>query len=153
MYRWYWNAQVCLVYLSDIARPILDQARSASDFARSAFKSCRWTKRGWTLQELLAPCTCRCYLQDWRYMGDKIEFLEELSDATGIPISILEDPNLVQEASVAQRMSWATGRETTRSEDIGYCLLGLFDIHNATAVWRRRESIRSPSRRGPQDNR
>lgn len=128
MYRWYWNAEVCLVYLSDIARPIFDQARSASDFARSAFNSCRWTKRGWTLQELLAPCTCRFYLQDWRYMGEKTEFLEELGDATGIPISILEDPNLVQEASVAQRMSWAAGRETTRLEDIGYCLLGLFDI-------------------------
>jgi hypothetical protein len=128
MYRWYWKAEVCLVYLSDVARPTLAQPRSASDFAREAFKSCRWTKRGWTLQELLAPATCRFYLQDWRYIGEKVEFLEELADATGIPIPVLEEPQLVQEVSVAQRMSWAWGRETTRLEDIGYCLLGLFDI-------------------------
>jgi hypothetical protein len=128
MYRWYWKAEVCLVYLSDVARPTLAQPRSASDFAREAFKSCRWTKRGWTLQELLAPATCRFYLQDLWYIGEKVEFLEELADATGIPIPVLEEPQLVQEVSVAQRMSWAWGRETTRLEDIGYCLLGLFDI-------------------------
>lgn len=31
--------------------------------------------------------------------------------------------------SVAQRMSWAAMRETTRVEDLAYCLLGLFDIN------------------------
>jgi hypothetical protein len=128
MYRWYSNAEVCLVYLSDIARPNIGDTRTASEFARAAFQSCRWTRRGWTLQELLAPITCRFYLQDWRYMGEKIEFLEELSHATGIPNPVLENPGLVQEVSVAERMSWAANRETTRSEDIGYCLLGLFDI-------------------------
>lgn len=128
MYRWYWNAEVCLVYLSDIARPTLHKRNTASEFAREAFKTCRWTKRGWTLQELLAPANCRFYLQDWSYMGGKVEFYEELSDATGIPIPVLEERRLVQEVSVAERMSWAAYRETTRSEDIGYCLLGLFDI-------------------------
>lgn len=31
-------------------------------------------------------------------------------------------------ASVAQKMSWASQRTTTRTEDIAYCLLGIFDI-------------------------
>jgi len=26
-------------------------------------------------------------------------------------------------------MSWAARRQTTRTEDLAYCLLGLFDIH------------------------
>jgi hypothetical protein len=128
MYRWYWNAKVCLIYLSDIARPTKSDTNTVSEFARAAFKSCRWTKRGWTLQELVASCFCRFYYQDWRFMGEKIEFLEELADATGIPISVLDERRSVQEVSVAERMSWAANRETTRLEDTGYCLLGLFDI-------------------------
>jgi hypothetical protein len=67
MYRWYQNAEVCLVYLGDVFRPSTD-TNTASEFAKAAFDSCRWTKRGWTLQEILAPADCRFYLQDWRYM-------------------------------------------------------------------------------------
>ena len=62
-------------------------------------------------------------------MGEKFEFLEELSAATGIPIYVLEDRQSVDEVSVAERMSWAAYRETTRLEDTAYSLLGLFDIH------------------------
>ncbi|KAK0714063.1 hypothetical protein B0T26DRAFT_625222, partial [Lasiosphaeria miniovina] len=31
--------------------------------------------------------------------------------------------------SVAQRMSWAANRETTRIEDMAYFLFGIFDVH------------------------
>jgi hypothetical protein len=31
--------------------------------------------------------------------------------------------------SIAERMSWASSRKTTRGEDIAYCLLGLFDLN------------------------
>ena len=37
--------------------------------------------------------------------------------------------SMIQEASVAQRMSWISRRKTTRKEDIAYCLLGLFDVN------------------------
>lgn len=33
--------------------------------------------------------------------------------------------------TVAQRVSWASKRETTRREDTAYSLLGLFDVHLA----------------------
>jgi hypothetical protein len=128
MYRWYGEAEICLVYLGDVTRPAVGDTSTPSDFARAAFESSRWTKRGWTLQELVAPIICRFYYQDWRFMGEKIEFLEELSLVTGIPSSVLEEPQSLHELSVAERMSWAANRETTRLEDIGYCLLGLFDI-------------------------
>jgi hypothetical protein len=34
-----------------------------------------------------------------------------------------------KKASVAQKMSWAANQETSRVEDIAYCLLGLFGIY------------------------
>ncbi|KAF4626847.1 hypothetical protein G7Y89_g11310 [Cudoniella acicularis] len=37
--------------------------------------------------------------------------------------------SLLAGASIAERMSWAANRHTTRVEDIAYCLLGVFDIH------------------------
>lgn len=30
---------------------------------------------------------------------------------------------------VAQKMRWASSRQTTREEDMAYCLLGIFDVH------------------------
>ena len=128
MYRWYRDAEVCIVYLGDIAKNHGD-FRTASEIARCAFTNSRWTQRGWTLQELIAPVLCRFYLQDWTLMGEKVEFLKELSDVTNIPVHILEDSRSLSEVSVAERMSWAAHRQSTRIEDVAYSLLGIFDIH------------------------
>ncbi|KAF1359844.1 hypothetical protein EJ07DRAFT_165928 [Lizonia empirigonia] len=107
MYRWYKGAET---------GP--GELRTASEIAKSAFETSRWTKRGWTLQELIAPAL----------LGAKVEFLQELSEATGIPVYVLEERRSIRELSVAERMSWAANRLTTRTEDLAYCLLGLFDI-------------------------
>lgn len=32
-------------------------------------------------------------------------------------------------ASIARRMSWAATRQTTRPEDLAYCLFDIFDVH------------------------
>ena len=129
MYRWYRDAEVCIVYLSDIPKNHHGDFRTASETARSAFTNSRWTQRGWTLQELIAPVVCRFYFQDWTLMGEKVEFLQELSEATGIPVHVLEETRSLSEVSVAERMSWAAHRQSTRIEDTAYCLLGIFDIH------------------------
>jgi hypothetical protein len=129
MYRWYRDAEVCIVYLGDISKPRPDGLTTASEIARASLKASRWTYRGWTLQELIAPAVCRFYFQDWTLMGEKVEFLEELSDATGIPLRVLDDRSTISEISVAERMSWAARRQSTRVEDVAYCLLGIFDIH------------------------
>jgi hypothetical protein len=39
------------------------------------------------------------------------------------------DGEIIELASIAQKMSWAATRQTTRSEDQAYCLLGIFDIN------------------------
>lgn len=129
MYRWYRDSEFCIVYLEDITKPHIDGFTSASDIAKAAFQTCRWAKRGWTLQEIIAPVICRFYFQDWTLLGDKLEFLQELSESTGIPSYVLEDHTLVHEVPVAQRMSWAADRQSTRIEDVAYSLLGIFDIY------------------------
>ncbi|CAI6332303.1 unnamed protein product [Periconia digitata] len=121
MYHWYKKSDVCLVYLNDV-EPVGFAAPSS---AKDVFHDCRW--RGWTLQELIAPRHVRFYFQDWSLMGDKNQFAEALCEVTGIPTFILENGDL-SEVSIANRMSWCATRETTRIEDIAYCLLGIFDI-------------------------
>jgi hypothetical protein len=49
MFQWYRNAAVCYAYLADVT------ATPESTPERSEFAGSRWFKRGWTLQELLAP--------------------------------------------------------------------------------------------------
>ena len=129
MYKWYKESQICLVYLEDVGpgTGTTGDTQATYENASNAFADCRWITRGWTLQELVAPTSLRFYYHDWTVMGDKNEFSEELSDATGIPIFVLDNGDLSQ-LSVAQRMSWASYRQTTRVEDRAYCLLGIFDI-------------------------
>lgn len=59
----------------------------------------------------------------------------EISRATGIPADVLGDvfgrhnPDAAKSYSVAQRMSWASSRKTSRTEDLACCLLGLFGVN------------------------
>ena len=92
----------------------------------SKFRDSRWFKRGWTLQELLAPAVVIFLDQDWIELGTKLSLQEEVCHATGISTHHLHQP---RDASVAQKMSWASTRATTRSEDLAYCLLGVFDVN------------------------
>ena len=119
MYRWYQKAEVCLVYLSDIKRP----EGGAPDLSES-----RWFTRGWTLQELVASKTLEFYDMDWQPLGNDTELRDHLSSITGIDRAILAHKQIVSKVSIAQRMSWASGRGTRRDEDMAYCLMGLFGV-------------------------
>ena len=57
----------------------------------------------------------------------KTDVLSALRLITKIPEYVLADSDL-QFCSVAQKMSWASTRSTTRIEDRAYSLLGLFDV-------------------------
>ena len=46
----------------------------------------------------------------------------------GIDQFALEGGDL-SEVSVARKMSWAADRQTSRPEDMAYCLMGLFDVN------------------------
>ncbi|KAL2075373.1 hypothetical protein VTL71DRAFT_316 [Oculimacula yallundae] len=119
MFEWYRKAQVCYAYLSDVPTAEENPYDDLSSFRKS-----KWFSRGWTLQELLAPDRLEFFDRDWKQIGTKLSFADLIQSITGI--AHLVD---YQKASVAQRLSWASQRETTRLEDQAYCLLGLFNVY------------------------
>ncbi|OTA86446.1 hypothetical protein M434DRAFT_48293, partial [Hypoxylon sp. CO27-5] len=135
MYRWYQAAAVCFVYLSDMTPDTVETKKSGEWIWRDLrgtprlFKECKWLTRGWTLQELLAPRDVEFYDANWEFMGTKDSLLEPLSEITGIEATFLKHGSLIWSASVGTRMRWAAERETTRPEDMAYCLLGIFEIN------------------------
>ena len=125
MYLWYREAQVCYAYLSDVCINV-DTGEPFYQHVYKTFHESRWFRRGWTLQELLAPQSVVFYDRKWTELGTRSSLEHEVSLATGISIEFLNQPLT---ASVAQKMFWASRRETTRIEDTAYCLLGIFDVN------------------------
>ncbi|KAL8821179.1 MAG: hypothetical protein Q9223_000741 [Gallowayella weberi] len=123
MFRWYKSADVCYTFLSDIDISASDEATIEHQMVKSV-----WFERGWTLQELLAPENLVFFDQQWRLVGTKKDLSEILMRRTGIGKQALHGRPL-DTYSIAQRMSWASRRVTTRTEDIAYCLLGIFDVN------------------------
>ena len=81
------------------------------------------------MQELLAPRYLYFFDQNWRYIGNIHQLCEIISEVTGIRDIYLTDRSRHTDASVAMKMSWASKRQTSRTEDAAYCLLGLFDVN------------------------
>ncbi|KAF2828523.1 HET-domain-containing protein, partial [Ophiobolus disseminans] len=132
MYRWYKHAEMCYVYLSDVSK------HSSWSTTADSMRQARWFTRGWTLQELLAPREIKFYDRDWKFLGGRWErdgsgrdqmFPTLISNITNIDPHIINVAGKQNRRSVAERMSWAAGRVTTRREDMAYCLLGLFDVN------------------------
>lgn len=126
MYRWYAEAAICLAYLHDVPDGCAVKTQP------SAFRGSNWFKRGWTLQELLAPC-CLVFLSNqWKYLGTKAGLADLLQEITAIDGDVLTFRLLIQRVSIARRMSWASNRKTSKTEDEAYSLLGIFNISMAT---------------------
>jgi hypothetical protein len=143
MFSWYNDSQVCYAYLSDVPqlfRSDLDELQSygqdpsqdlkdINGAGASAFLRSKWFTRGWTLQELLAPCKVQFYSQEWTYIADRAWLAESISRTAHIDCSALtDDSKPLKNYSIAVRMSWASARITTVLEDEAYCLLGIFDV-------------------------
>ncbi|KAK4073171.1 uncharacterized protein Triagg1_5451 [Trichoderma aggressivum f. europaeum] len=124
MFRWYRDAAICYAYLEDAPDDMKLPITSSS-----SIKHCRWFTRGWTLQELLAPKEVVFFGAKWTKIGRKTELKEIVEQITGIPCAILTGDIRLDQTSVANRMNWAAKRETTREEDIAYCLMGIFDVN------------------------
>lgn len=136
MMMWYERSKICYAYLADVPST-LDDALGVE----AAFKSSRWFTRGWTLQELIAPPELVFFSQGWTRLFTRHEKATIISNITNIDRFFLLTPfgnllrvenilrNALDSASVAQRMSWAATRVTTRTEDMAYCLLGIFGIN------------------------
>lgn len=141
MWRFYRESDVCYGFLADVKKDDPETIRKS-----------RWFKRGWTLQELIAPDRLRFFDANWIEMDDRVKMTPLLSEITGIDPAVLSrnhgsghtheiqprtllcvvcgNPTSIEEilrrTSVAARMSWCAARETTRDEDRAYSLLGLF---------------------------
>ncbi|KAB8263203.1 hypothetical protein BDV32DRAFT_136253 [Aspergillus pseudonomiae] len=125
MFLWYQEATVCYAYLFDVPQKPFEQSR--------------WFTRGWTLQELIAPREMVFYDGNWKKLGDKASLGTRISRCTRIPESILLGEQDLDTFSIAQRMSWAAERQTSRVEDRAYCLMGLFGV-NMPLIYGEREA-------------
>ncbi|KAH9856278.1 hypothetical protein C2E23DRAFT_697772, partial [Lenzites betulinus] len=139
MFVWYARAGLCLAFLSDV--PSRDAEHPAAP--KSAFRHSRWFRRGWTLQELVAPRTSMVlFARDWSLIAARRELAEIIMDITGIHKEFLgptqhgassaapdRPARDFRSASIAQRLAWAAGRETTRTEDRAYSLMGLCGVN------------------------
>ena len=150
MWRWYNNPGACYVYLPDLrpdsytawapteAKSLAEDERarlqhqSASLRLLQALYRCRWFSRGWTLQEMLAPPApenVRFFDSHWTEIGNRSSLAEDLAKVTGVDLACLRGSQRLDSYSVAQRMSWAARRKTTRVEDRAYSLLGIFNVN------------------------
>ncbi|CAK1364941.1 unnamed protein product [Cercospora beticola] len=131
MWRWYFEAGVCFVYLSDLSKK-----RTRDTDWRDALKDCRWFTRGWTLQELIASKKIEFYARDG-HIGSREDLLPALRSITGIDLGR-------SMPSHATRLGWVTKRSTKRPEDRAYCMLGICDVsldprygEGGNSAWRR----------------
>ncbi|KAE8409055.1 HET-domain-containing protein [Aspergillus pseudonomiae] len=123
MFRWYHLAGICYAYLQDVY-PSKNPANVDTQLQRS-----EWFKRGWTLQELIAPPNLVFLSRDWTDIGNKNDRSQLISKITLIDESVLRGKTRLGDCSVAKRMSWASSRVTTRTEDTAYCLMGIFNVN------------------------
>jgi len=129
MFRWYRDAAKCYVFLSDVPRADVDTTDHSQQLPwESAFRRSRWFTRGWTLQELIAPKTVEFYSRDHVLLGDKVSLEQQIYEITGIAIEALRGHSL-QDFSIQERFRWVEKRQTTKAEDLVYCLLGIFNIY------------------------
>lgn len=131
MYVWYRSSAVCYAYLSDvvITDSTYENINDLKDDSLNSFRQSRWFRRGWTLQELLAPRRLSFFSRDWILVGTKQNMAPLLAEITRVDERYLLYTQDIRSASVAQRMAAAADRTTTRPEDIAYCLLGLFNVN------------------------
>lgn len=77
---------------------------------------------------MIAPEFVEFYDAVWKEIGTKASLCEEIALITQIDPDVLRgaDP---RKKSIAERMSRAASRATSRLEDVAYCLMGLFDVN------------------------
>ena len=118
MFAWYGNARVCLAYLADVRPSSAGEDAVLGDFGHS-----EWFRRGWTLQELLAPSSVVFLNQEWEIIGDKRSCVSSwltnrwlnsvIASITGIPEKVLLFPEDYEIVSIEERMKWAESRKMT----------------------------------------
>ncbi|KAI9066353.1 HET-domain-containing protein [Trametes sanguinea] len=138
MFRWYAESSVCFAYLEDVSQDCRVEE------PQSTFRTSKWFRRGWTLQELIAPQQLLFMSQEWKCLGTKASLADLVEEITGIDAEILTFRKVLSHISIARRMSWAWERVTSKTEDEAYSLMGLFDV-SKNAFRRLQEEIMKKS--------
>ncbi|KAL4062633.1 heterokaryon incompatibility protein-domain-containing protein [Scleroderma yunnanense] len=128
MYRWYDHSSVCYAYLHDVVNSSTLGRRDTTRYPDTNGWP-EWFSRGWTLQEMIAPSHVQFFNRNWQRIGDKKTLARTLSRITGVPEHILKHGLSSNRPCIAQIMSWAADRTTTRVEDRAYSLLGLLEVN------------------------
>lgn len=123
MFRWYANARKCYVYLTDVSAAPTD----SQEHWEHSFKNSRWMKRGWTLQELIAPSMVEFYGLNGIYLGNKSSLGSLLHASTRIPVKALQNYSPTY-FTISERKEWQQGRTTKEPEDMVYSMLGLLEV-------------------------
>ena len=124
MFKWYRNAKICFAYMDDVPYD------PDSSVQKQRFRKSKWFSRGWTLQEMLAPRTMEFFDNSWHQIGTRKGLEDDIYRVTGIePIFLNDFEKNRGKASIATKMSWISKRDTTRGEDMAYCLFGISDVN------------------------
>ena len=126
MFRWYRGSSLTVVHLLGV--------RSESQEIGSLWKSI-WNTRGWSYQEYIASVVVQFYTEDWKpYLGLDIfnhkespTILSEMEQAMNLSTDELAtlQPGLDK---AREKLYLASMRQTTREEDIAYCLFGIINV-------------------------
>lgn len=145
MFRWYADAALCIAYLTDVGDDTVsctlgkrnaDRERKTDN--SDTFEGSVWFKRGWTLQELVAPSLVVFLTRTWQLIGHKGSVQDDMnlgpalepriSSITNIPEDVLLEYDRSKRLTPEQKLAWSVGRETKKEEDMYYSLLGIFNV-------------------------
>ncbi|KAK7448852.1 hypothetical protein VKT23_013581 [Stygiomarasmius scandens] len=113
MYAYYRNSAVCLVYLYDV---------------EGELDGSEWFKRGWTLQELVAPLKVLFFNRNWTYIGTRTQLKNPIAKLTQIDEHVLDGTVSIKSVDLVTRLRLIQKRRTTKPADLAYCMLGILDI-------------------------
>ena len=126
MFRWYRGSSLTVVHLLGI----WSRSQGIGCLRRSI-----WNTRGWTYQEYIASGVVQFYTEDWKpYLGlDVFNHKESsmilLEMERAMNFSTQELATLQPGLEMArEKLYLASMRQTTREEDIAYCLFGIFNV-------------------------
>jgi hypothetical protein len=87
----------------------------------------RWSTRGWTLQELVAPKSAWFFSQQGKYLGSKEELLLTVGRIARTPAQALKRSDLLRSGK-EHHLARMDGGKTTAPEDAASCLIGISDV-------------------------
>lgn len=155
MFQWYQDSDICLAYLVDVHEASASHGAGASQFSKSRWFTRGWTLQeliapssvdffnsDWmrigTRDNLAADISAITRINlVYLTMVPEDMFPSDSYHLNFSPRQLFALDRARKEfsrrepilsAPVAERMSWASSRETTKEEDMAYCLLGIFDV-------------------------